>query len=69
MTSLESKQAEKLKSCEMKERWMKNDEGWMMRGNVFKLSRGFADWQTDEQTFVNVEFLLQLKNYETLRML
>ena len=23
------KQAEKLKSCEMKEGWMQNDEGWM----------------------------------------
>ena len=25
------KQAEKLKSREMKEGWMKNDEGWMMK--------------------------------------
>ena len=26
---LPMKQAEKLKSCKMKEAWMKNDEGWM----------------------------------------
>ena len=26
---MKEKQAEKLKSCKMKEGWMKNDEGWM----------------------------------------
>ena len=45
----------------MKEGWMKNDEGWMMMisscGGVF----GFADEQTDKQTFVTVELLSQLK--------
>ena len=46
------KQAEKLKSREMKEGWMKNDEGWMMRGNVFKLLRGFADWQMNEDLWM-----------------
>ena len=34
------KQAEKLKSREMKEGWMKNDDD-------FKLLRGFADGRTD----------------------
>ena len=27
----ESEQAEKLKSCKMKEGWMKSDEGWRMK--------------------------------------
>ena len=31
------KQAEKLKSREMKEGWMKNDEGWRMKDDDFKL--------------------------------
>ena len=50
------KQAEKLKSCEMKEGWMKNDEGGMkdegrmMKDDDFKLLRGFVDWRTDWQT-------------------
>ena len=51
-----SKQAEKLKSREMKEGWVKNvndewrimkDEGWMMKDDDFKLFRGFADRRTD----------------------
>ena len=37
------KQAEKLKSREMKEGWMKNVEGWMMKDDDFKLLRGFID--------------------------
>ena len=50
------KQAEKLKSREMKEGWVKNvndewrimkDEGWMMKDDDFKLLRGFADGRTD----------------------
>ena len=52
----------------MKEGWMKNDEGWMksdewwmMKDDDFKLLRGFADGQTNEQTIVIVESLLQLK--------
>ena len=53
------KQAEKLKSCEMKEGWwrmMKDDEGWMkdewrmMKDDDFKLLRGFASEQTDRRT-------------------
>ena len=43
------KQAEKLKSREMKEGRMKNDEGWMMKDDDFKLLRGFADRQMNEQ--------------------
>ena len=35
------KQAEKLKSREIKEGWMKNDKGWM-KDDDFKLLRGFA---------------------------
>ena len=52
-----SKQAEKLKSREMKEGWMKDewrmmkDEGWMMKDDDFKLLRGFdnerMDWRTN----------------------
>ena len=33
----------------------------MMKDDDFKLFRGFEDRLTDEQTFVNVESLLQLK--------
>ena len=61
------KQAEKLKSCEMKEGWMKNDECWRMNdeGWRFQVVEGFCDWRTDERTnertFVNVESLSQLK--------
>ena len=60
---LQNKQAEKLKSREMKEGWMKNDEdwmkdewrmmkdeGWMMKDDDFKLLRGFASERTDGQT-------------------
>ena len=43
------KQAEKLKSHEMKEGWMKNDEGWWFQAD--EGLRGFNDRQT---TFVNV---------------
>ena len=45
-----SKQAEKLKSREMKEGWMKNDEGWKMKDDDFKLLKGFALWQTNGRT-------------------
>ena len=31
ISRIKCKQAEKLKSCKMKEWWMKNDEGWMMK--------------------------------------
>ena len=61
------KQAEKLKSREMKEGWMKNDECWRMNdeGWRFQVVEGFCDWRTDERTnertFVNVESLSQLK--------
>ena len=70
----ENKQAEKLKSREMKEGWMKNDEGWWrmvkggegwMKSDDFKLLGGFALGQTDEQTFVIVESLLRLKVTES----
>ena len=58
------KQAEKLKSREMKEGWMKNDEWrmmkdewrvmkdeeWMMNDDYFKLLRGFDYGQTDRIT-------------------
>ena len=62
-------QAEDLKSREMKEGWMKNDEewwwmneeGWVMKGDDFKLLRVFADGRTNEQTFVIVKSLLQQK--------
>ena len=59
-----SNKAEKLKSREMKEGWIKNDvewcrmmkdewkkmrdEGWVMKNDDFKLLRGFCDWQTNE---------------------
>ena len=36
------KQAEKLKSREMKEGRMMNVEGWMMKDDDFKLLRGFV---------------------------
>ena len=35
------KQAEKLKSCEMKEVWMKNDKWRRMKDDNFKLLGGF----------------------------
>ena len=44
-----NKQAEKLKSCKMKDGWMKNDEGWM-KNDDFKLLRGFALRLMDERT-------------------
>ena len=67
------KQAEKLKSREMKERWwrmMKDDEGWMKtdEGWWFQAVEGFCrrtDRQTDQQTFVNVKSLLRLKTLKT----
>ena len=37
------------------------DEGRMMKDDDFELLRGFADRQTNERTFVNVESLSQLK--------
>ena len=41
---IQNKQAEKLKSRELKEGWMKNDEGrWRMKDDDFKLLTGFAD--------------------------
>ena len=30
-----NKQAENLKSCKMKEVWMKNDEGWMKNDQLW----------------------------------
>ena len=46
------KQVEKLKSCKMKEGWMKNDECWRMNdeGWWFQAVEGFCDWRTDERT-------------------
>ena len=35
-------QAGKLKSCKIKEGWIKNDEGWKMKDEDFKLLKGFA---------------------------
>ena len=72
-----TKQAEKLKSREMKggwtkidEGWMKNDEGWMMKDDDFKLLRGFdnehTDRRTDGQTFVIVESISRLKTQNIL---
>ena len=56
MSPNDVKQAEKLKSREMKEGWMKNDggwmkidEGWMMKDDDFKLLRGFEDKRTNRQ--------------------
>ena len=55
---LQRKQAEKLKSREMMERWMKNDEGWMKKdegwrmndeGWWFQAVEGFW-WRTDGLT-------------------
>ena len=49
-------QAEKLKSREMKEGWMKNDEwwmkdeDWMMKDDDFKLLRGFDNERTNGRT-------------------
>ena len=56
------KQAEKLKSREMKERW------WRMNDDDFKLMMGFGDGQTDRQTYVIVELVSWLKkgNFITL---
>ena len=34
----------------MKEEWIKNDQGWRMNDDDFKLLRGFCDWLTDRQT-------------------
>ena len=45
----ESEQAEKLKSREMKEGGMKNDDGWM-KDVDFNLLRGFADRLADRRT-------------------
>ena len=57
----QTKQAEKLKSHEKKEGWMKNDEEWWwineewwrmndaMKDDDFKLLRGFDDEQMDGQ--------------------
>ena len=42
----DNKQAEKLKNREMKEEWIKNDQGWRMNDDDFKLLRGFRDWLT-----------------------
>ena len=52
-----NKQAENLKSRELKEGWWR-----MMKDDDFKLLRGFADWRTDGRTFVIVESLSRLKN-------
>ena len=57
------KQAEKLKSREMKEEWIKNDECWRMIISSCWEVLWLTDWQTDrwtnertnKQTFVNVE--------------
>ena len=46
------KQAEKLKSCEMKKWWMKNDEGW--EDDDFDLLRGFTDEQMNGWTDICV---------------
>ena len=52
------KQAEKLKSCKMKEGWMKNDDGWMKNdegwnmkdeGSQFQAVEGFC-FRTNGQT-------------------
>ena len=50
-------QAEKFKSCKMKEEWMKNDEGWLkndegwkMNDDDFKLLKGFALGRTNGRT-------------------
>ena len=40
------KQAEKLKSPEMKEEWMKKDEGWWFQADF----KGFADRWKNGQT-------------------
>ena len=42
------------------------DEGCMMKDDDFKLLRGFADVQTDEQTFVIVESLSRLKKLNVI---
>ena len=39
-------QAEKLKSCETKKGWMKNDEGWW-----FEVVEGLCRW-TDAETII-----------------
>ena len=35
---LKKQQTEKLKSCKMKEGWMKNDEGWMKNDEGWKMN-------------------------------
>ena len=51
------KQVETLKSCKMKEAWIKsdegwtkNEEGWMMNDDDFKLLKGFALGRTKKRT-------------------
>ena len=74
-----NQQAEKLKSREMKEGWMKNDEvwmkdewrmmkdeGWMMKDDDFKLLRGFASEQTDRRTDIcECRVAFATENYTT----
>ena len=78
----ETQQAKKLKSHEMMEGWMKNDEGWMKNDEGWRLNdegwwflavEGFwfmtdkqTDKQTNKRTFVNVELLLWLNKIEDL---
>ena len=64
------KQAEKLKSCKMKERWIKNDEEWWrMKDEWWRMmiSNGQMNERTNGQTFAIVESLSRLKK-STLNM-
>ena len=52
---MKEKQAEKLKSCKMKEGWMKNDEGWMKNDEWWMLILScwrvlLSDGQTNRRT-------------------
>ena len=61
-------QAEKLKSREMKEGWMKNDECWrMMISSCWGVSvnDGQMNKRTNGWTFVNLESLSRLKTFPT----
>ena len=68
-------QAEKLKNREMKEVWMKNDEGWMKSDEWWRMKDDdFKLWwvlltneRTNKQAFVIVESLSRLKKSSKIK--
>ena len=54
---LPMKQAEKIKSCKMKEAWMKNDEGWMkIDEGWMKIDEGWMEdeWRMNEEWWMMI---------------